>query len=91
MASEPGRPSAATKTVNLGTGGAAGSDTVVKIGSETPGADGVTVINTPTATFANGVTVVGMPQANLTALLLGLGGAVSDAWNQLRSTRRRCC
>ena len=36
-----------------------------------------------TVTFANGVTVVGMPQANLTALLLGLGGAVADAWNRL--------
>ena len=75
--------SGATKTVNLGTGGAAGSDTVVNIGSDTPGADGATVINTPTVTFANGVTVVGMPQANLTALLLGLGGAVADAWNRL--------
>ena len=42
-----------------------------------------TVVNTPTVTFANGVTVVGMPQANLTALLLGLGGAVADAWNRL--------
>ena len=73
----------ATKTVNLGTGGAAGSDTVVNIGSDTPGADGTTVVNTPTVTFANGVTVVGMPQANLTALLLGLGGAVADAWNRL--------
>jgi len=70
--------SGATKTVNLGTGGAAGSDTVVNVGSATPGADGVTVINTPTVTFANGVTVVGMPQANLTTLLLGLGGAVAD-------------
>ena len=75
--------SGATKTVNLGTGGAAGSDTVVNIGSDTPGADGATVVNTPTVTFANGVTVVGMPQANLTALLLGLGGAVADAWNRL--------
>ena len=75
--------SGATKTVNLGTGGAAGSDTVVNIGSDTPGADGTTVVNTPTVTFANGVTVVGMPQANLTALLLGLGGAVADAWNRL--------
>ena len=73
----------ATKTVNLGTGGVAGSDTVVNVGSDTPGADGTTVINTPTVTFANGVTVVGMPQANLTALLLGLGGAVADAWNRL--------
>jgi len=41
------------------------------------------VINTPTVTFANEVTAVGMPQANLTALLLGLGGAVADAWNRL--------
>ncbi|MFO1144527.1 MAG: DUF2793 domain-containing protein [Amaricoccus sp.] len=75
--------SGATKTVNLGTGGAAGSDTVVNIGSVMPGADGVTVVNTPTVTFANGVTVVGMPQTNLTALLLGLGGATADAWNRL--------
>ncbi|MFO1144053.1 MAG: DUF2793 domain-containing protein [Amaricoccus sp.] len=56
---------------------------VVNIGSATPGADGVTVVNTPTVTFANGVAEVGMPQANLTALLLGLGGAVADAWNRL--------
>ena len=75
--------SGATKTVNLGTGGAAASDTVVNIGSATPGADGVMVVNTPVVTFANGVTVVGMPQANVTALLLGLGGAVADAWNRL--------
>jgi hypothetical protein len=73
----------ATKTVNLGTGGAAGSDTVVNIGSDTPGADGTMVVNTPTVTFANAVTVVAMPQASLTALLLGLGGAVADAWNRL--------
>jgi hypothetical protein len=75
--------SAATKTVNLGTGGASGSDTVVNIGSAVAGAGGTTVINTPTVTFANGVTVVGMPQAKLTALLLGLGGAVADAFNRL--------
>ena len=30
-------------------------------------------------TFANGVTQVGMPQANLTARLLGLEGATADA------------
>ena len=49
--------SGATKTVNLGTGGAAGSDTVVNIGSDTLGADGELVVNTPTVTFAgNGVT-----------------------------------
>ena len=72
-----------TKTVNLGTEGASGSNTVVNIGSATPGAGGMTVINTPTVTFANAVTVVGMPQANLTAQRLGLGGATADATNRL--------
>ncbi len=72
-----------TKTVNLGTGGASGSTTVVNIGSATAGAGGTTVINTPTVTFANAVTQVGMPQANLTAQLLGLGGATADSYNRL--------
>ena len=72
-----------TKTVNLGTGGASGSNTVVNIGSATAGAGGTTVVNTPTVTFANAVTQVGMPQANLTAQLLGLGGATADATNRL--------
>jgi hypothetical protein len=72
-----------TKTVNLGTGGANGSTTVVNIGSATAGAGGTTVVNTPTVTFANAVTQVGMPQANLTAQLLGLGGAAADSYNRL--------
>ncbi|QRZ15597.1 DUF2793 domain-containing protein [Paracoccus methylovorus] len=72
-----------TKTVNLGTGGAAGSTTVVNIGSATAGAGGTTVVNTPTVTFANAVTQVGMPQANLMAQLLGLGGATADSFNRL--------
>ena len=72
-----------TKTVNLGTGGASGSNTVVNIGSPTAGAGGTTVVNTPIVTFANTVTQVGMPQANLTAQLLGLGGATADATNRL--------
>jgi hypothetical protein len=71
-----------TKTVNLGTGGASGSNTVVNIGSVTAGAGGTTVINTPTVTFANSVTEVGMPQANLTAQTLGLGWATADAFNR---------
>ena len=73
----------ATKTVNLGTGGASGSTTVVNIGSATAGAGGTTVVNTPTVTFANAVTQVGMPQANLTAQLLGLGGATADSYNRV--------
>jgi hypothetical protein len=73
----------ATKTVNLGTGGAAGSTTVVNIGSDAAGAGGSTVVNTPTVTFANTVAEVGMPQANLTAQRLGLGGATADGHNRL--------
>ena len=72
-----------TKTLNLGTSGASGSNTVVNIGSATAGAGGTMVVNTPTVTFANAVTAVGMPQANLTAQLLGLGGATADAANRL--------
>ncbi|MGY9049622.1 MAG: DUF2793 domain-containing protein, partial [Rhodobacterales bacterium] len=72
-----------TKTVNLGTGGASGSTTVVNIGPTAAGAGGTTVVNTPTVTFANAVTQVGMPQANLTAQLLGLGGATADSYNRL--------
>lgn len=72
-----------TKTVNLGTGGASGSTTVVNIGSATAGSAGTTVVNTPTVTFANAVTQVGMPQANLTAQLLGLGGATADSYNRV--------
>jgi hypothetical protein len=75
--------SGTTKTLNLGTGGASGSTTVVNIGSATAGAGGTTVVNTPTVTFANAVTQVGMPQANLTAQLLGLGGATADSTNRL--------
>ena len=41
------------------------------------------MVNTPTVTFANAVTAVGMPQANLTAQQLGLGGATADVTNRL--------
>jgi hypothetical protein len=75
--------SGATKTVNLGTGGAAGSTTVVNIGSGIEGAGGTTVVNTPTVTFANAVAEVGMPRANLTAQRLCLGGATADSYNRL--------
>ncbi len=72
-----------TKTVNLGTGGVSGSTTVINIGSAAAGAGGTTVVNTPTVTFANAVSQVIMPQANLTAQLLGLGGATADSYNRL--------
>jgi hypothetical protein len=83
--------SGATKTVNLGTGGAAGSDTVLNNGSDAPGAGGTVVVNSPTVTFANTVAAVGMPQANLTALLLGLAARSPTPGTGSRSTRRRCC
>jgi hypothetical protein len=69
--------------VNLGTGGASGSNTVLNIGSATSGAGGTMMVSTPTVTFANAVTQVGMPQANLTAQQLGLGGAAADGYNRL--------
>ena len=72
-----------TKTVNIGTGGASGSTTVVNIGSATAGAGGSVVVNAPTVTFASTVTAVDMPQAELSALRLGLGGAAADATNRL--------
>ncbi|RWR26288.1 DUF2793 domain-containing protein [Sinirhodobacter populi] len=72
-----------TATYGLGTGSASGSNTVVNIGSAISGANGTTVVNTPTMTFANAVTQVGMPRANLTAQILGLGGATTDGYNLL--------
>ena len=78
-----GTTTGVTKTLNLGTGGAAGSTTVVNIGPAAAGAGGTTVVNTPIVTFANAVTQVGMPQANLTAYLLGLGGATADSYNRV--------
>ena len=49
-------PNSVSKTLNLGTGGASGSSTVVNIGSAKAGAGGSTVVNTTTVTFANAVT-----------------------------------
>lgn len=72
-----------TKTVNLGTGGASGSTTVVNVGSNTAGALGSLIVNTPTVTFASSVTAIGAAAANISALYLGLGGATADATNRL--------
>jgi hypothetical protein len=72
-----------TKTINIGTLGVSGSTTVINVGSAVSGALGSLIINTPTVTFANTVTSVGMPQANLTANWLGLGGATADNVNRL--------
>jgi hypothetical protein len=72
-----------TATYGIGTGGAAGSTSVINLGSTTAGALGTTVINTPTVSFATSVTAIGAAAANLTALGLGLGGASPDASNRL--------
>lgn len=72
-----------TKTVNLGTGGASGSTTVVNIGSATAGALGSLVINCPSVDFASSVTAIGAPAADLTVNRLGVGGASPDATNRL--------
>lgn len=71
-----------TKTVNLGTGGASGSTTVVNIGSATAGALGSLVINCPSVTFASSVTAIGAASADLTVSRLGVGGASPDATNR---------
>ncbi len=73
----------AKNTVNVGTGDSSGSTTVVNIASVTAGAVGTSVVNTATLTFVNAATQVGMPQANLTAQFLGLGGATADSTNRL--------
>jgi hypothetical protein len=83
-------PTGVTKTLNLGTGGASRSTTVVNIVSAKAGTGGTKVVNTPTVTFANAVTQVGMPQANLTAQLLGLRWATADTTNGSASTRQTC-
>jgi hypothetical protein len=72
-----------TKTVNLGTGGASGSTTIINIGSATPAAGGTTVVNTPTVAFADAVTAIRAPQANLSVLRAGIGGATPDATDRL--------
>jgi len=75
--------SGAGKTVDIGTAGVAGSTTVINLGSSVGGAGGTLVVNSPTVTFANSVTSVGMPQANLAAGQLGIGGATADSTNRL--------
>lgn len=71
------------KTLNIGTGGLAGSTTGIAIGSAVAGALGALTINSPSVTFASTVSAVAMAAANLSALYLGLGGATADATNRL--------
>ena len=72
-----------SKTVNIGTDGLSGSTTVLNLGSSIAGAAGAMVINSPSVSFANSVASVAMPEANLSAKYLGLGGASADTNNRL--------
>lgn len=72
-----------TATHGIGSGATTnGTTKTVNIGSATSCAGGTTVVNTPTVTSANSVAQVSMPQANLTAQLLGLGWATADSYNR---------
>jgi hypothetical protein len=50
-----------TKTVNIGTSGASGSNTNVTVGSATSGALGTLTINSPTVAFGATVTAINLP------------------------------
>ena len=76
-------PSGNGKSVEIGSGGAAGSTTTISIGSATAGALGSTVLRSPTVSYAASVTQVAMGSASLTALSAGFGGATGDATNRL--------
>ncbi len=73
----------ATKTVNIGTGGVAGSTANVTIGSAVAGALGTLTVNSPSVIFGSSVSTIAMAAANVSALYLGLGGATADATNRL--------
>lgn len=72
-----------TKTVNIGTAGLAGSTTIITLGSAVAGALGSLLINSPSVTFGSTVSAIAMAAANVSALYLGLGGAVADATHRL--------
>ena len=67
-------PNSISKTLNLGTGGASGSNTVVNIGSAGAGGGGTTGGKKPTGTLAKGGTEGGEPQTKLTGANAGPGG-----------------
>jgi hypothetical protein len=52
---------------------------------------GVTVISPPVVKFAHGVTVVAMPNANLTAMLVGFGAPSPTPGTGSQSTPRPFC
>ena len=72
-----------SKTVELGTGGAAGSTTTIVIGPGQPGAVGTVTLNGPTVTLGSNVTQFDMGSASARATAIGIGGATGDGTNRL--------
>lgn len=72
-----------TKTVQIGTGGAAGSTTHLSLGPSQPGADGTLTLNGPTVTLGATVTDFNMGSASARATVLGIGGALGDGTTRL--------
>lgn len=72
-----------TKTVQIGTGGAAGSTTHLSLGPTQPGAGGTLTLNGPTVTLGATVTDFDMGSASARATALGIGGALGDGSTRL--------
>jgi hypothetical protein len=75
--------SGSTKTVQIGTGGAAGSTTHLSLGPTQPGAGGTLTLNGATVTLGATVTNFDMGSASAQATVLGIGGALGDGTTRL--------
>ena len=75
--------SGSTKTVQIGTGGTAGSTTHLSLGPTQPGAGGTLTLNGPTVTLGATVTDFDMGSASARATVLGVGGALGDGTTRL--------
>lgn len=72
-----------SKTVNIATGGVAGSTTTLNLGPAQPGATGATLLHGTTVTLGPTVTDFDMGSASARAVAMGIGGATGDATNRL--------
>jgi hypothetical protein len=72
-----------SKTVNIGTGGAAGSTTTLTLGPNHASATGSTTIQGTTVTLGPTVTQFDMGTASARSAVLGIGGATADTANRL--------
>ncbi|MES2665076.1 MAG: DUF2793 domain-containing protein [Pseudomonadota bacterium] len=77
---------ASSKSINIGTGGVAGSATTVVIGSATAGATGSLTLHSPAIDLGPQVATFDMGGASARAALIGVGGATADATNRLAVT-----